>query len=320
MLKPTVKGMESGVTWIVAVNERAARVFCKKSDRLEPVRSLLLTEETSFLKPYSGDALYRKWQMSFSNAVCTFLNKAAEQQMFDSLVLIAASAMMDCLQSSLGKKVKERISAEVTLAFPILSETSLKAVLPGILRHIPLRGPYMRDEALVESSNSYKRRKDMQSTQVKDLMEKTLVMANPDDTLEEASRKMKENDCGYLPVGTEDKLAGVITDRDIVVRAIAGGADPVEEKVRDYMTTLVHSCHAEDTLAQAAETMHENNVSRLVVLDEKDKVCGILSFGRILRDHDDIDEVKEIVASATGKKMPYPQEKGAPSPSPNRVH
>ena len=70
----------------------------------------------------------------------------------------------------------------------------------------------------------------MQNTQVKDVMAKDIVMISPDDTLQQAACKMQEADCGVLPVGTKDNIAGVITDRDIVIRAVCKGLDPASEK------------------------------------------------------------------------------------------
>jgi CBS domain-containing protein len=142
----------------------------------------------------------------------------------------------------------------------------------------------------------------MQNSQVKEVMKEEPVMISPDATLEEAARKMKENECGVLPVGTEDKIQGIITDRDIVIRAISEGKSPATERVRNYMTPEVCSCEESDTIMEAAEKMHDNNVSRLVVKDAEGKACGILTFGSILRKKDDQAEVSDIVACATGKK------------------
>jgi CBS domain-containing protein len=95
---------------------------------------------------------------------------------------------------------------------------------------------------------------------------------------------------------------GMITDRDIVIRALAKGKDVGAEKVRDYMTSDVFFCEAEDTLEEAAVQMHENHVSRLLVVDSGGKVSGILSFGCILRKHPDLQEISAIIGCATGKK------------------
>ena len=141
----------------------------------------------------------------------------------------------------------------------------------------------------------------MESKRVKELMETELELISPDATLEEAARKMKECDCGFLPVGEEDRAEGIITDRDIVIRAVAEGKDPSQEKVRDCMTGEVCSCRDTDTLADAAMAMSENSVGRLVVRDGMDRICGVLTFGRIIRTNDDKQETSEVVEKATGK-------------------
>jgi CBS domain-containing protein len=141
----------------------------------------------------------------------------------------------------------------------------------------------------------------MQNTRVKDLMEEHLITVSPEATLLEASKKMKEADCGCLPVGSGETPEGIITDRDIVVRAIAEGKNPAEATVRDYMTVNVKNCKADDTLSEAAEIMQENGISRIIVNDENGKMCGILSFGRMLRQNPDPEETSQVVACATGK-------------------
>jgi CBS domain-containing protein len=137
--------------------------------------------------------------------------------------------------------------------------------------------------------------------EVKDLMEPSLVMISPNATLEEAARKMKEADCGFLPVGAKNAPQGIITDRDIVVRAIADGSDPRSEKVRDYMTTTVCTVKETDTLEDAARVMQQHHVSRLVVENGAGKISGVLTFGRIIRANDDKRETSEVVEKATGK-------------------
>ena len=139
---------------------------------------------------------------------------------------------------------------------------------------------------------------------VKNIMKQKPVMISPDETLRDASQKMKTTDCGVLPVGTQEKVDGIITDRDIVVRAIAEGDDPATAKVRDYMTKFVCSCGPEDTLEEAVEKMRDNKVSRLVVTDGDDKICGILSFGSILRKQGNTSEMAGIVECiSTGREI-----------------
>ncbi|MGM0422598.1 MAG: CBS domain-containing protein [Pseudomonadota bacterium] len=138
-------------------------------------------------------------------------------------------------------------------------------------------------------------------TQVKDLMESGMESISADATLQEAATKMKDVNCGFLPVGTADQPEGIITDRDIVIRAIAEGHNPSTERVRDYMTANICSVEDSETIEDAANKMHENHVSRLVVKDTDGKLCGVLTFGRILRQDRDQNETKNVVNLVTGK-------------------
>lgn len=122
---------------------------------------------------------------------------------------------------------------------------------------------------------------------VKDVMTDKCSFVSPETNLQEAARKMRDLDCGFLPIGNESrgKLEGVITDRDIVIRAIAEGADPVEAKVEDWETQRVLYCFEDDDLKSAADSMHDQQVHRLIVLNnpEEKQLCGVISLGDIAR-------------------------------------
>jgi CBS domain-containing protein len=135
---------------------------------------------------------------------------------------------------------------------------------------------------------------------IKELMTPHPVLIKPSATLQEAAKKMEVLNCGSLPVGTEKNLKGIITDRDIVIRAIAQGKDPAHEKVADYMTPEIFACNENDTLEAAAEKMHQHKITRLVVKDREGKVTGILSFGNILRGDADPKELACCVKHAAG--------------------
>jgi CBS domain-containing protein len=136
---------------------------------------------------------------------------------------------------------------------------------------------------------------------VKDFMASDPTLVSPDATLKEAAQKMAEIDCGFLPVGTYDAIEGIITDRDIVIRAVARGKDTSREKVRDYMTENVYACAETDTLEDAAEAMNEHNVSRLVVMDDSATITGVLTFGKIIRSNDNRAETARVVDEAVGR-------------------
>lgn len=102
------------------------------------------------------------------------------------------------------------------------------------------------------------------------------------DTVIRAARKMRDLDVGVLPVKSEGNvLAGILTDRDIVIRAIAEELNPEKTLVSDIMTSGVISCAADQTADDAATVMADAKVRRLVVVDEKDNVVGIISLGDV---------------------------------------
>lgn len=141
----------------------------------------------------------------------------------------------------------------------------------------------------------------MKNTPVRELMERTLIKASPNDSLFEASRKMRDGSCGCLLVGSRDNIAGVITDRDIVIRAIAEGLDPAQEKVGDFMTPAVRTCRETDTLSDVARKMRQHGISRMIVVDDRGRATGFLSFGKIIRMHTDPEEMTEVIALSTGR-------------------
>jgi CBS domain-containing protein len=111
----------------------------------------------------------------------------------------------------------------------------------------------------------------------------------PGATLAEAAKKMASQDIGSLPVCSDKrKLVGIITDRDITVRAVARGLDPNQTRVQDVMTREVLSCRADSAVEDACELMESRQVRRLVVTDGEGAPIGILSLGDIalsLREH-----------------------------------
>jgi CBS domain-containing protein len=123
--------------------------------------------------------------------------------------------------------------------------------------------------------------------QVRELMTDKPRFVPGTTTLQEAARTMRDLDCGFLPVADEreQKLSGVVTDRDITVRAVAEGRDPAKTTVADIQSDKVLYCFKDDDVTEAAKRMRANQVYRLVVLDSRDskKLCGVISLGDILR-------------------------------------
>src|SRR5690349_20576609 len=111
----------------------------------------------------------------------------------------------------------------------------------------------------------------MTISRVKDLKTENPVFVEPKANLREAAIKMHMINCGMLPVGDEDKVVGIITDRDIVIRALAKSKNPQTTTVSTCMTHEAFACNENDTLDDAAEKMRAHKVSRLLVKDHKGK-------------------------------------------------
>lgn len=135
----------------------------------------------------------------------------------------------------------------------------------------------------------------MNTILVKDLMIRQPIMIHEDNNLIEAAKKMKEQECGILPVGNKQNLIGVITDRDIIVRGIACGVDPNITQVYSCMTSYIYFCHDSDNLEKALDIMLKQDVGRLLVYDNQLKVCGIITLGSILRHTMSTARVKECI-------------------------
>lgn len=115
--------------------------------------------------------------------------------------------------------------------------------------------------------------------QIKDLMTRDVGLIDPARTISEASRMMKDDDVGVLPVAEDDRLVGMISDRDIVVRAVADGKDPAATPVRDAMSERILCCYEDQSPEDVAANMGENRVRRLPVLNHDKRLVGIVSLG-----------------------------------------
>jgi CBS domain-containing protein len=105
-------------------------------------------------------------------------------------------------------------------------------------------------------------------------------VANPDETIQQAARLMASLDAGVLPVGENDRLVGMITDRDIAIRAIAEGKGP-DAKVRDVMSKDVKYCYEDQDVNEVTRDMADLQVRRLPVLNRDKRLVGIVSLGDI---------------------------------------
>jgi CBS domain-containing protein len=113
---------------------------------------------------------------------------------------------------------------------------------------------------------------------VRDVMSPDVQVARPGDTLQEVAARMSAGDFGFMPVADGDTLIGTITDRDMVVRALAGGAASTSPIV-EYISRNAHSARADDDLKTVLETMGSKQIRRLPVLDKDDRLVGVVSLG-----------------------------------------
>jgi len=126
----------------------------------------------------------------------------------------------------------------------------------------------------------------------------------PNDTLQEAAVKMKDLDIGPLPVCDRDRIAGILTDRDITVRAVAEGCDPRSTRVRDVMTHDVIACHDDEDVMEAAQLMCERQVRRVLVLNRDEQLVGVVSLGDLAADTGNPRRVGEILQDVSEPAIP----------------
>jgi len=129
-------------------------------------------------------------------------------------------------------------------------------------------------------------------------MTRDVKIASPEDTLQHAAEMMVDIDAGVLPVGENDRLVGILTDRDIAVRAVAKGKAP-SVKVREVMSAELKYSYEDETVEDAARNMGELQVRRLPVLSRDKRLVGIVSLG-------DVALKKEKPAGAALKEVSKP--------------
>jgi CBS domain-containing protein len=138
---------------------------------------------------------------------------------------------------------------------------------------------------------------------VSDVMTRDVEVIRPEDTLIHAAQRMKQLDVGSLPVCDGRRVVGMLTDRDITVVATAEGTDPAETPVGDVMTPDVVFCFADEDVQQAANLMEEKKVRRVMVMDRKKRLVGLVSIGDLAeknRNKTLTGEVLEKVSEPTG--------------------
>ena len=143
-------------------------------------------------------------------------------------------------------------------------------------------------------------------TKVQDVMSTRPRCVSPDTPVTEAAELMESEDVGSLPVLEGDELAGMITDRDIVIRAIARGKDPRGMPVREVSTRDVVAIRGDEDLSEALKLMASHQVRRLPVVDESNHLVGVLAQADVAREAREKtvgEMVEEISRSPEGPRL-----------------
>ncbi len=133
---------------------------------------------------------------------------------------------------------------------------------------------------------------------VKQAMHEGVEWRSPDTPLFELARIMRDEEIGAIPIGENDRLVGMVTDRDIVCRALAEGRDPVKLTARDVMTEGVFYCLEDEDVEDAIHLMENKRIRRLPVINRAKRMVGILSFSDVSHtvSHELAGELAEAVS------------------------
>jgi len=127
-----------------------------------------------------------------------------------------------------------------------------------------------------------------------DMMSTDLVTCSPNESLAQVARKLQEEDIGSCPVVDGDKLVGIVTDRDIAIRAVAKGLDSNDTKVSDIMSTDLVLGNQTMTLEDAARMMADNQVRRLPIVEEE-RLVGIVALADLAIDLEEDELLAETI-------------------------
>jgi len=130
---------------------------------------------------------------------------------------------------------------------------------------------------------------------IKELMSRNVQVISPDQTIREAAQHMHKGNFGMMPVGENDRLIGSISDRDITIRAVAGGMDP-GTKVREDMSEGIHWAYEDDSVTEVAKLMSEQQIRRLPIVNADKRLVGIVALGDFAVDSEDIAVAGEALA------------------------
>ena len=123
-----------------------------------------------------------------------------------------------------------------------------------------------------------------------EIMTRDPELIDPNASIREAAKRMKNEDIGALPIGENDRLIGMVTDRDIAIRAVAEDRAAETTTVRDVMSEKVFYCFEDDDIEDAARCMAENQVRRLPILNRDKRLTGIVALADIAKTHEECEK------------------------------
>src|SRR5688500_5633119 len=143
---------------------------------------------------------------------------------------------------------------------------------------------------------------------LKDIMTRDVDVIHPNNTLQTAAEQMRHRDIGFLPVCDGYLLIGVLTDRDVITRALAEGTESKAMLGRDLVTSPAIYCFDDQNVDEAAKLMHDNQIRRLVILSRDKRMVGVVSLGDLAMNTDDklSGEVLQSVSEPLSASRPEP--------------
>lgn len=140
--------------------------------------------------------------------------------------------------------------------------------------------------------------------QLKNIMTQGVEVVHPEATLQEAAEKMRRLDVGPLPVCDGDQLVGMLTDRDITVRAVAEGCDPTTTSVREAMTPDIVYCYEDQDVQEAANLMAQYQIRRIPILNRNKRLVGMVSLGDLAVSTSDQTQTGEVLEQVSEPAEP----------------
>jgi CBS domain-containing protein len=156
-------------------------------------------------------------------------------------------------------------------------------------------------EAIVSWKNATK---ELQM-QIKSCMTTNVELGHPQMTLAQAAKKMCDGDFGFLPVAENERLVGVVTDRDIAVRAVAKGADPHNTTVKEILSKRILYCYEDQSVEDVTNDMAVHQIRRMPVLNRSKRLVGVVTLGDIACA--DLAEVESACVSDTLNQISQPR-------------